>query len=61
MNRDQACDWAMFVEQVQVVIMVAMDNDDLQKALIANWQIFIEMDLKRIIRSWTFENEPEEG
>ena len=31
--------------------MVAMDNEDLQKALIASWQIFIEMDLKRIIRA----------
>jgi len=40
--------------------MVAMDNEDLQKALIASWQIFIEMDLKRIIRGWTFEKESEE-
>jgi len=61
MDQKQAGDWLEFLKQLQLVIQVAMDNQELQKALIANRQIFIEMDLKRIIRGWTFEKESEEA
>lgn len=61
MDEKLAYDWVMFIKQFKSVIAVAMDNAEIQKALIENWHAFVEMDLKRIVPTWTFEEGPDQG